>query len=72
MLGSIRRLSDVWYLQHFVECLGRIKKREAGVEAMFQEFVSFMSGSLVFCLMRYSLSFGVLCIHSRDVLFVTM
>ena len=42
MLGSIRRLSDVWYLQHLVECLGRTKKREAGVEATFQEFVFFM------------------------------
>ena len=34
-----------WYLPHVVEGLGRIKKREAGVEAMFQEFVSFRSGS---------------------------
>ena len=61
MLGSIRRLSDVWYLPHVVEGLGRIKKREAGVEAMFQEFVSFMSGSLILCLMRYSFCF-VLCV----------
>ena len=45
--------SDVWYLPHVVECLGRTKKREAGVEAMFQEFVSFMSGSLILCLMGY-------------------
>ena len=65
--GSIRRLSDVWYLPHVVECLGRTKKREAGVEAMFQEFVSFMSGSLILCLMRHSLFFCVLCTHSRDV-----
>ena len=63
--------SDVWYLLHFVEGLGRIKKREAGEEAMVQEFVSFMSGSLILCLMRYSF-FCVLCTHSRDVLFVTM
>ena len=42
MIGSIRRLSDVWYLPHLVECLGRTQKREAGVEAVFQEFVSFM------------------------------
>ena len=42
MLGSIRRLSDVWYLPHLLECLGRTKKREAGVEATFQELVSFV------------------------------
>ena len=62
MLGLIRRLSDVWYLPHVVECLGRTKKREAGVEAMFQEFVSFMFGSLILSLMRYSLFVFVCCV----------
>ena len=33
MLGSIRRLSDVWYLPHLWN-VGRTKKMEACVEAM--------------------------------------
>ena len=67
--------SDVWYLPHFVEGLGRIKKREAGVEAMFQDFCFFL------CLgPQLSVSCGipfcfVLCfvyLFTRCVLFVTM
>ena len=43
-----------------VEWLGRTKKREAGVEAMFQEFVSFMSGSFIF--VSWGIPFVVLCV----------
>ena len=75
MLGSIRRLSGVWYLPHLWN-VGRTKKMEACVEAMVfllgGMFKScFMSGSLFLCIMMYVLC-SCLCIHSFDVLFVTM
>ena len=59
--------SDVWYLLHVVEGLGRIKKREAGVEAMFQEFVSFRSGPFISQSHAVFRFVCVLCTHSRDV-----
>ena len=55
-------LSDVWYLPHIMEGLGRIKKREAGVEAMFQDVCFVLCQGLYFSVSRgISFRFVFLC-----------
>ena len=60
-----------------MEGLGRIKKREAGVEAMFQDVCFFLCLGLLFSLSHVVFHFVlfscVSCTHARDVCcFVTM
>ena len=55
MCGICHMLWKVWDVS---------KRGRLGVEAMFQEFVSFMSGSLILCLMRPPFFF-VFCVLSH-------
>ena len=75
-LLSFSLLSDVWYLPHIMEGLGRIKKGEAGVRLCFRMLVSFYVWvliSLSHVVFHFVLFVCVLCTLSRDVCcFVTM